>query len=127
MQTMARGMIIPISILAITGLFFGIFLAVDKMAGQLDGFQNSAGHQAINIFKDLFGLPFTFMAPFFAISLGLTMAKENKALAGLGGLVGYAALLIALGGFGKLLNTMSPEFAQGIGLINADGSLNGNY
>ena len=129
MQKFGKSLLLPISTIAAAGIFLGLAAALRDSAivgetfASLDGVQNFIG-----FIRKLSGLVFGNLPVFFAISISLGMAKEEKATAAFSALIGFLVFHLTLnyllGLDGLTAETTSVKYLMGNqGLSQIDASI----
>lgn len=97
MQKFGKSLLLPISTIAAAGIFLGIAAALQNSAIVGGTFTSIEGVQHfIGFIRKLSGLVFGNLPVFFAISIALGMAKEEKATAAFASLIGFLVFHLTL-------------------------------
>lgn len=97
MQKFGKSLLLPISTIAAAGIFLGLAAALQNSAIVGETFVQIQGIQHfIGFIRKLAGLVFGNLPVFFAISIALGMAKEEKATAAFASLIGFLVLHLTL-------------------------------
>ena len=97
MQKFGKSLLLPISTIAAAGIFLGLAAALQNSSIVGEAFVNLQGVQDfIGFIRKLAGLVFGNLPVFFAISIALGMAKEEKATAAFASLIGFLVLHLTL-------------------------------
>ncbi|SKC65405.1 PTS transporter subunit EIIC [Maledivibacter halophilus] len=129
MQKFAKSLLLPISTIAAAGVFLGLAAALQNSAIVGEAFASMEGVQNfIGFIRKLSGLVFGNLPVFFAISIALGMAKEEKATAAFSSLIGFLVFHLTLNYLLKLdgltAATTSLEYLmENQGLSQVDASI----
>ncbi len=97
MQKFGKSLLLPISTIAAAGIFLGLAAALQNSAIVGDSFIKIVGVQNfIGFIRKLAGLVFGNLPVFFALSIALGMAKEEKATAAFSSLIGFLVFHLTL-------------------------------
>lgn len=109
-QKLSRAFLLPITLISFASMLLGlssVFLWHDQLKEMIPLFNTPVVQYIANIMNNISNVIMGNVALLFAVSLSFAMAKEDKEIAALGGLVGYMAFLM---GMGTLL-TVNPGVA----------------
>ncbi|MGH4050625.1 MAG: PTS transporter subunit EIIC [Clostridium sp.] len=124
MQKFGKSLLLPISTIAAAGIFLGLAAALQNSEIVGETFANIQGVQNfIGFIRKLAGLVFGNLPVFFAISIALGMAKEEKSTAAFAALIGFLALHLTLN-YILGLNSLNVETTSIDYLMNNDGLSN---
>lgn len=97
LQKFGKSLLLPISTIAAAGIFLGLAAALQNSAIVGETFTNIEGVQNfIGFIRKLAGLVFGNLPVFFAISIALGMAREEKATAAFASLIGFLVFHLSI-------------------------------
>ena len=126
-QKFGKSLLLPISTIAAAGIFLGLAAALQNPAIVGQGFVDIVGVQHfIGFIRRLAGLVFGNLPVFFAISIALGMAKEEKATAAFASLMGFLVFhstlnyIMGLNGLTAATTSVPYLMESGYSLVDAN-------